>query len=184
MNVVSKAIAVTLIIMAVIATGYTGYFAMEYSSSLSALAEFSAYAEFDPEDIQEKDNMSYIAVTITMENPSDIEVNVYELDIALFLMNSTNGDFERIGLPVLFYSQYYPIVVDANSEGKVIFYLYIDDVDDYRWNVNYSHDHGLELRVDPYMELRYKIADYDFTNMYAWGVWHWTCKPCGRGPFD
>ncbi len=184
MSAPSKAIAATLIVMAVIATGYTVYFASEYTNSLSALADFSAYAEFDPENVQTQDNFSYVPVVITFHNPSNTLINIYELDLALFLMNSTTGTFSRIGKPVIFYSEYRPIIVEASSESQVRFYICIDDPTDYKWNIENSKNNGLEFRVDPYMEIRYEVSNYDFKNIYAWGVWHWTCEPCGSGPFD
>ncbi len=184
MSAISKAIAVTLIVMAVVATGYTGYFAKEYSDSLAALADFTAYAEFDPENVELYENQSYIEVIISMQNPSNIEIKAYEIDLALFLQNSTTGKFTRIGKPLIFYSDYNPIVVKPNSDGKARFYLHIEDPQDYAWNIEKMHEKNESIRVDPYMEIRYRVANYDFTNMYAWGIWHWTCKECGRGPFD
>ena len=184
MSILSKAIAVSLIVMAVIATGYTGYFANEYNHSLSALVEFSAYTEFDPEKIEEYSNESYISVLITLHNPSGIEINVYELDIALFLQNSSTGKFNRIGDPVMFYSMYMPIVAEPNGDSQVKFYMHIEDPEDYLWNIEKMHEKNDNISVDPYMEVRYKVSNYDFTNMYVYGVWHWTCEECGRGPFD
>ena len=184
MNTLSKSIAASLLVMAVVASGYSVYFSTEYNASVSALADFMAYADFDPTEVHHNKYGYYIEANITLDNPSSIDITIYELNMALFLMNCTTGDFERIGLPVLFYSQYYPIVAKAGVKSNVIFYLYIDDIGDYMWNLNYSKEHGLHFRVDPYMELMYKISGYDFTKKYAWGIWHWSCEECGRGPFD
>jgi hypothetical protein len=180
MSALSKAIAVSLIVMAVIATGYTGYFASEYTASLSALVDFSADLDFDPSDVRynETYDVHYILVNVSMNNPSDIDIMVYEVNLALFLMNSSTGEFHRIGDPASCFCEYPPMKVPAGSGIKRTFGIIVDDAEDFEWNANRS---GGDPVVDPYMEIRYRVSNYDFTNMRPFGHPHYSK---GRGPFD
>ena len=180
MSSLSKAISVSLIVMAVIATGYTGYFASEYTASLSALVDFSADLDFDPSDViyNETYDVHYIIVNISMDNPSGVDIMVYEVNLALFLMNASTGEFHRIGNPASCFCEYPPMKVPAGSGIKRTFGIIVDDAKDFEWNANHS---GGNPVVDPYMEIRYKIANYGFTNMYSFGYPH---RIKGRGPFD
>ena len=185
MSALAKGIAVLLIVMAVVSTAYTANFASEYSSSLSALADFSAYMDMDIENMKysEEYDVHYFLVNITFVNPSGVDVQVYEVNMAAFLMNSTTGEFTRTGNPSSCFCEYPPMTVHADSEITKTFYLSVDDFEDMEWNAEHSPDGKAFL--DPYMEVRYRVADYGFVNMYIYGFPHSPCSACGgRGPFD
>ncbi len=188
MNTLAKGLAAILILMALVSSAYTVNFTMDYSASMAALADFDSYADLDLKNIHYVNgsngkNIYYFFVNITFVNPSKTEVDIYEVDLAGFLMNETTHNFYRIGKPTTCFCEFTPMKIPANSKVVKTFYLIIDDIDDFRWNGEQTPT-GIPV-IQPYMEIRYSVMDGGFTSMFAYGIPHSPCSSCeGRGPFD
>ena len=175
MNLLSKGIAISLIVVAVFAGVYSAAFTQEYTNSLQALAEFRISATCDMNNIT---NSSIVPVRLTFHNPSDIDIRVYEVDYALFIRNVSTGYFIRHGLMTMYFSQKSEIVIPSNSDKSIIMNVYIENHADALWNIRHSGGNHI---VDQYAESYYHVSKYDFKSKTVWGIPHYSRR---GGPFD
>ena len=172
-NLPVKIIAALLIVSAIASTVYSVSIANEYTAAMQALAEFHADAEYDLTSVEEGD----LYVNITFYNPSGIVINTYELGYAFYMMNSSTRNFDRYassgGERELL------ITIDPHSSVTKRFHFKIAHKENAVWLLeNDGH-----LIIHQYMEMRFRVADSEYTNVYAWGVPHYECNTCGGGPF-
>ncbi len=172
-NLPVKIIAALLIVSAIASTVYSVNIASEYTAAMQALAEFHAKAEYDLSSVENGD----LYVNVTFYNPSGIVLKTYEFGYAFYMMNSSTMGFGRYatsggGRELL-------ITLDPHSSVTKRFHFEITDKENALWLLeNDGH-----LVINQYMEIRFRVDDSEYTNIYAWGIPHYECATYGGGPF-